>query len=125
MDIVTLTKSQVRLSQWTQLVADCQASGMTVRAWCAEHDVNPKTYYYWLRKLRLQTIASLPEEAKAELVPTGGPEPVTFRKLEVQPPVQSMTPAVIVHLPYATLEVTNDASQRTVEAVLLALRASC
>jgi len=49
----------------------------------------------------------------------------SFRKLEVQPPVMGMAPAVVVRLPNATIEVSNNASQCTLEAVLLALKSTC
>ncbi len=33
---------------------------MTVQEWCAENGISPKTYYYRLRKVREQCIASTP-----------------------------------------------------------------
>jgi len=39
------------LSQWQQMVCDCRNSGMTVRAWCAEHRISEKSYYYRQRKV--------------------------------------------------------------------------
>ena len=50
---------------------------------------------------------------------------ITFKRLEVASPLPSIQTAVIVRLPNATLEVTNDATQRTLEAVLLALNSVC
>lgn len=125
MDVVTQTKGQIRANQWSQQIADCQSSGQTVRAWCAEHGVNIKSYYYWLRKLRLQTISNLPAEVKRELQTSENADPVSFRKLEVQIPLPDLQPAVIIRLPNATLEVVNGAAQQTVEAVLLALKSTC
>ena len=125
MDVVTQTKGQIRAKQWSQQIADCQSSGQTVRTWCAEHGVNIKSYYYWLRKLRLQTISNLPVEVKHELQTSEKSDPVSFRKLEVQVPLPDLQPAVIIRLPNATLEVVNGAMQQTVEAVLLALKSTC
>lgn len=125
MDVVTHTKGQIRANQWSQQIADCQSSGQTVRAWCAEHGVNIKSYYYWLRKLRLQTISNLPAEVKRELQTSENAKPVSFSKLEVQIPLPDLQPAVIIRLPNATLEVVNGAAQQTVEAVLLALKSTC
>ena len=37
--------------KWSQRVAECRQSGLSVRQWCNEQGINPKTYYYWQRKL--------------------------------------------------------------------------
>lgn len=122
MDVVTQTKNQIRSNQWAQQIAECQSSGQTVKAWCVEHGINIKSYYYWLRKLRLQTISNLPAEVKHELQASEQADTVTFKKLEVQAPLLDLQTAVIIRLPNATLEVVNGAMQQTVEAVLLALK---
>ena len=48
MDQVSIAKSELRFQQWTKLVAECQSSQMTVKAWCELNNINIKTYYYWL-----------------------------------------------------------------------------
>ncbi|MBQ2404769.1 MAG: IS66 family insertion sequence element accessory protein TnpB [Lachnospiraceae bacterium] len=120
MDKVTQVKIQFRLEQWKKLISECQASGLSVRSWCQQNDVREQTYYYYLKKIREQTIENLP-------VPITVPEekPVTFQKLEVQTPAPDLQATVIIHLPAATIEVRNGTSQQTVEAVLLALRNIC
>lgn len=40
-------KAQQNLLEWSQHVADCRSSGVSVSRWCAEHDIKPKTYYNW------------------------------------------------------------------------------
>ena len=59
------------------------------------------------------------------VAPETKPEPVTFKKLEVQSLVPDTQAAVIIHLFDATLEIHNGANQQTVEAVLLALKSVC
>ena len=44
-------KAQQNLLEWSQRVADCRSSGMAVSRWCAEHGINPKTYYTWQKKV--------------------------------------------------------------------------
>ena len=43
-------KAQQNLLEWSQRVADCCSSGVSVSRWCAEHDIKPKTYYNWQKK---------------------------------------------------------------------------
>ena len=63
MDKVKAVKSQLRLQQWAERISECQSSSMTVAAWCDAHDINVKTYYYWLRKVREMTVENLPVKA--------------------------------------------------------------
>ena len=124
MDKIKRVKAQLRLQQWAERISECQASTMTVAAWCEAHDINIKTYYYWLRKVREATVENLPVSAlhmSAEIYQ----EHAHFNKLEVQSQLPGVQAAVIVHLPQATLEVAQGTDQQTVEAVLLALKSLC
>ena len=56
MDETTTIKNEVKYKQWTEMIESRSASGMTVVAWCAENGINPKTYYYRLKRLRQATI---------------------------------------------------------------------
>ena len=104
MDQVSIAKSELRFQQWTKLVAECQSSQMTVKAWCELNNINIKTYYYWLHKIRAKALGNAPVPAVSQ-EPAAIEPPVKFRKLEVQTPVSGMQAAVIVHLPQATVEV--------------------
>jgi len=53
-------KEEVRLQEWSAQIEAQQASGMTVRQWCAENGIKPATYYYHLRLLREQCIEKMP-----------------------------------------------------------------
>ena len=123
MDQVTQAKTELRLQGWSELIAECQSSCMTVKAWCELHDVNIKTYYYWLRKIRKLALENSPVPASS--LPSKAESQISFRKLEVKSPVSGMQAAVIVHLPQATVEVAQGTDQQTVEAVLRALRCIC
>ena len=69
MDQVTLAKNQMRADNWRGLIQACQQSGQTVIQWCQTNNINIKTYYYQLRKLRTQALAE-----KALPVPVEVPE---------------------------------------------------
>lgn len=66
---ISAVKQEVRLRDWAAQIEAQQASGMTVQKWCAENGINPKTYYYHLRKLREKCVASAPA-----IVPLGVPQ---------------------------------------------------
>lgn len=124
MDKIANVKSQLRLQQWAKIIADCQASDMTVVAWCEANNINIKSYYYWLRKVRNHTLEHMPQLTENLPVPTED-DPVTFKRLDVQTPVPEAAAAVIIRLPNATVEVNEGTSQQTVQAVLTALQAVC
>lgn len=57
---ITAVKQEVRMRDWAEQIEAQQTSGMTVQKWCEENGINPKTYYYHLRKLREKRVASAP-----------------------------------------------------------------
>ena len=120
MDQVTLAKNQMRADSWRILIQTCQQSGQTVVRWCEENNINVKTYYYWLRKLRQQELCT-----KELPVPIPEEKPVVFKQLEVTFPLPNTQAAVIIRLPQATLEIADGTSQQTIQAVLLALQGVC
>ena len=60
MDKVTLVKREIASAEWAERIRDCRNSGTTVSRWCEENGINPKTYYYHLRKLREQVCEQIP-----------------------------------------------------------------
>ena len=80
MDKITAVKSKLKLQQWAERIAECQTSSMTVVAWCEANNINIKSYYYWLKKLR-ETVA---ETASPRLVHLEAPVPQSEGILRIQ-----------------------------------------
>ena len=53
---ITTIKKEMQLQEWAAQIEAQQASGLTVREWCAENGIKPNTYYNRLRKVREQCI---------------------------------------------------------------------
>ncbi len=53
-----LVAQQVRVSEWTRIIQDRAASGMTVTEYCKQSGFSETAYYYWLRKVRKTAIAN-------------------------------------------------------------------
>ncbi len=119
MDQVTKVRKYLKREQWESLIKECQSSGMAVTAWCELNGICEQTYYRNLKKLREELCQNLPVPAAAS------EKPAAFKKLKAMPPLPDTKAAVIIHLPNATLEVNEGASQQTVQAVLLALQGVC
>jgi hypothetical protein len=90
---------------------------MTVVAWCAKNDINIKTYYYWLRRIRilaLESGKSTPCNNVQSIVP------VAFK------PSKAGNAAVItIHLPSVSIDIYEGASRAAIEDVLCALKNIC
>ena len=44
---VRAIKHQALMREWSARIRECRSSGKSVTAWCEEHRVKTKTYYYW------------------------------------------------------------------------------
>ena len=124
MDKIGNVKAQLRLQEWARLIEDCQSSDMTVAAWCEANNISTKTYYYRLRKVREHTLEHVPALTENLSAPVKD-KPVSFKQLKVTSPTCERQSAIIVHLANATVEISSGTDQKTVEAVLLALKAVC
>ena len=125
MDSVMKVRSEVHMQEWAGLIAECQASTKTVTAWCEEHGINIKSYYYWLRKVRLRAMQSMPECNSGVPMAQQKSDNISFKPLEISSPSIASDTAVTLHLPNATLEVARGADRETIEAVLQALKTVC
>ena len=116
MKIEEAVQSQ-RLNEWARMVQTCRSSGKSVTAWCAENDINEKTYYYRQHKV----CAALPANCDTHPVESQ----ISFAEV---PPVWNGTvskSAIMVRMSGAEIEIPNGADPRMVEIVLRHLGASC
>ena len=56
-------KHQAKLQEWTARIQDCCSSGLSVRAWCRQKEINATTYYRWEREL-LAAAGTAPRSSK-------------------------------------------------------------
>ena len=47
----TELKYAAKLQEWSERVAECRSSGISVKAWCAEQRIVLKTYYNWEKQI--------------------------------------------------------------------------
>ena len=57
---ISEAKQERRLMEWSEQIERQQSSGLSVEQWCVENRINPKTYYYRLRRVREKCVASQP-----------------------------------------------------------------
>ena len=44
-------KHRAKLQEWAARIQDCHSSGLSVRAWCRQEEINAATYYRWEQEL--------------------------------------------------------------------------
>lgn len=131
MDISTLTPDkQVKLQYLLDVIRQCRASGLTNQAWCEQHAVSLKSYYYWIAKIRKLALEELPRKSRGgrtgmeqtALMPDAAPE-----FTEVSLPgrqVSCAAPAAVLHTGTVTVELFEDTPRELLEAILKAVQ-SC
>ncbi len=87
-----------------QLIMECRNSGLSDYQWCTEHDINPGTFYNWVKRLRKKACYDIPPANGRETYKATPKQEVV--KLEVIPDV----PAVMNPKPVETIHVDRDLS---------------
>ena len=57
--LLQLWRSTMRAKRRTEqeqyeIIKECRQSGLSDHQWCLEHDINPGTFYNWVRRFRKQ-----------------------------------------------------------------------
>ena len=99
-------QAQRNLLECSQRVADCRSSGLSVTRWCAEHDIKPKTYYNWQKKVFAAMI-----EQQRQMEEAREPE---LRFLEVPAPSVQNKLVATVRIGEASLDVYSGANAEVV-----------
>ena len=131
MDISSLTPDkQVKLQYWLDVIRQCRASGLTNQAWCEQHNISLKSYYYWIAKIRKLALEDLPRKSygvhpaanQAVLLPESASE---FAEISLSGRHTARSnPAAVLHMGTITVEVFEDTSSELLAAILKAVQ-SC
>ncbi len=98
-----------RVQLWMERITECRSSGMSVRAWCREHEISEKTYYYWQRRLYQQMISTA--------------ETVRFAEISCQEETVPNSGATVkISLSGTTVEIYPGADSQMIQTILQALR---
>ncbi len=107
------------MSQWTEIIRECRSSGQTIKAWCADHGINTKSYYYWQKRVREAACEALPSLGEnRSIVPVNIPI-----NADGSGPVGSgASSQIILRYGSVVLELRNNASATLIENTLKALQ---
>ena len=67
---VLAVRDAYRAQEWAMLIHECFASGLTKREFCQQRGISEESFYYWLKKLRMQMVgAAAPQLVQLEPLP--------------------------------------------------------
>ena len=86
----------IPFDQQLQLIMECRNSGLSDYQWCQEHDINPGTFYNWVKRHRQKACECIPKanSRKEHPVPASRQEVV-----RIDPEQLSREPAAAPVLP--------------------------
>ena len=94
MESVIQVRNEYRKQQWTQIIRECQNSGLSNKEYCRQHGISEKTYYYWLRKLRAEAAEGLPQIVEMEPPAMEDKVYIRFRGAELTLPAGTEVEAI-------------------------------
>ena len=66
---VSCMKTQRRTAdEQYQLIMECRSSGLSDYQWCTEHNINPGTFYNWVKRLRKKLVMISPPPQDAAII---------------------------------------------------------
>ena len=114
---------QIKLTQWASRFQEQAASGLTVKAWCAENNVTIHTYNYWKHLLKQDAV----DQLLPDIVPLSFPTVPTVSEVESQTPSsvnskRSIRSTARLTLGDIFIEVDDYASEAFLSALIKAVR---
>lgn len=105
---------EMRLIQWTPIVRECRSSGMSVKSWCTENNVNEKQFFYWQRRVR-EEVYSVLEKTESKRQPTFVqlPAPVDSARN-----TSAFMADMVIHIGNNMIELSNTVSEELLSKVL-------
>ena len=94
MESVIQVRNEYRKQQWTQIIRECQNSGLSNKEYCRQQGISEKTYYYWLRKLRSEAAEGIPQIVEVEPPANEDKVYIRFRGAELALPAGTDVEAI-------------------------------
>jgi len=120
------TKHQLKLEQWRKTILECRSSGIAVRTWCREKQINMKTYYRWEKEVW----ASASKEITCRDTVNTTVTETTFTEISMAKEnsfacMLTESPAITLHYSGCVLEIRNGTDSVLLQNTLSAIGKSC
>lgn len=116
----------VKVDLWMSRIMACRESGLSDSTWCRENDIVPSTFYYWIKKLRMEA-CTIPAPNHDVAIPFKQDVVPLRLAMDVQIPDTNKVAAtaIIIKLEGLSLEIQNGANEQTISNTINALRQLC
>lgn len=121
----------IRRAYWLDIINKCnqREEGSTARQWLADNGIREKSYYYWLRKFRLEAS----QQIQNELPAVTQKQPIVFAEIPVQSldsncPMEtdfSFNPDAVLQMKGVTLAVSNTISESLLSQLIKGVSNAC
>jgi hypothetical protein len=105
---------EMSLIKWASIIDECRNSGMTVRSWCLNKNINASQFYYWERRVsgkQFDTLKRTESQSKSNFV-----------QLQVLADslisTSSFKTDMRIHIGNSILEISNSVSEELLSNVL-------
>ncbi len=129
---------EVRLANWRQVIQRCQVrpAGTTQKEWLKQNEIPETQFYYWLRKIRKETLAEIAATNGSTAVAptvdgTTTDEPVAFAEIDLtkmqndMDPCPSFQAAAVIRFGQLSVELSNNADEHLISGILGAVSHAC
>ena len=124
------TQSRTAAEQY-QLIMECRSSGLSDYQWCTEHNINPGTFYNWVKRLRKKACYDIPpatgrndykpvpkqDVVKLEVIPEVSSS-VFFETENQVDTVPTSRPAIEILAGTVSIKISNDVDPRLLSQVI-------
>ena len=133
--LLQLWRSTMRAKRRTEqeqyeIIMECRQSGLSDHQWCLEHDINPGTFYNWVRRFRKQACefpapagkdrfqAIHQEVVKMEIIPDQSTDRYGPSSTEDIAEITKPIAAMELQIGQAALRISNQTDPRLLEQTL-------
>lgn len=60
-EVNAMRSPRVPVEEQYRLIMECRQSGLSDHQWCLNNDINPGTFYNWVKRLRQNSCCDIPE----------------------------------------------------------------
>ena len=120
MDVMEI-RQRVSRDTWQSRIHDCRSSGLTISAWCEQHNIRESTYYYWLRKLRQELVVSKSIDSRDLANPSSCEIDLADSHVRATEGVTALK----LQLPGLLLEISSSANPQEIRVAYSVLKSLC
>lgn len=121
-----------------QLIMECRSSGLSDYQWCTEHDINPGTFYNWVKRLRKKACYAIPsatgrgdykpalkqDVVKLEVIPDHQSSVIPDVGNTLLPPEET-SPAIEIILGTVSIKISNGVDPKLLSQILKTVTGTC